>query len=202
MAAGGPTFHDMVRCLWFTLFCLCVCRLPASDIAIYARGEAYVLGATAPDLDRPDGRAFWRTFKAAVAEAAAWPGELPLINPPAWGKTLSAETQGMIQFRRSFPGGFFGHLSLCGLAPQTLYILTFNGNPELAGNALLPTPVPGLADERYYDFAFVETDANGDYDATLGVKLAPGDYAVRLYVKDTSDFKIVLYRDYFPFTVK
>jgi len=35
-----------------------------------------------------------------------------------------------------------------------------------------------------------------------GVALPPGPYDVRFYVKDTSDFKIVLYHDFFPFGVQ
>jgi hypothetical protein len=37
---------------------------------------------------------------------------------------------------------------------------------------------------------------------SLGVFLKPGGYDVRCYVKDTADFKIVLYRDFFRFEVK
>ena len=61
--------------------------------------------------------------------------------------------------------------------------------------------MPGLPNERFYDFLRVVSNAKGDFDARLGVYLLPGDYHVRIYVKDTKDFKIVLYRDYFDFTV-
>jgi hypothetical protein len=56
--------------------------------------------------------------------------------------------------------------------------------------------------QRYYDFLIVRTDSRGGYDARLGVYLKPGAYDVRCYVKDTADFKIVLYRDFFKFMVQ
>ena len=174
----------------------------AHDIAVYARGEAYVVNATAPDLHTDDDRAFWNGFKQAVRDGMNLQATLPLISPPEWGKTVSPRTRGQVDYRESFPGGFLCHLRLSGLEPDKLYILTLNGNPNLPGNALLPTPVPGLEEERYYDFAFIETDASGGFEANLGIKLPVGDYEPRIYVKDTEDFKIVLYRDYFPFTVE
>ena len=45
------------------------------------------------------------------------------------------------------------------------------------------------------------TGANGQYDATIGIRLPAGPYEVRFYVKDTADFKIILYRDFFKFQV-
>jgi hypothetical protein len=158
---------------------------------------------TAPALEEKQVASFWDDFKRSTASdsPADWVAR-QIENPPEWGKTLSEETGGSFTHRSTFPGGVVGRLSLHGLAPHHRYILTLNGNPELAGNLLLPTPVPGLEEERYYDFAFIETDADGRYEVMLGVALPPGDYQVRLYVKDTADFKIVLYHDYFPFRVE
>jgi hypothetical protein len=53
-----------------------------------------------------------------------------------------------------------------------------------------------------YDFQTITTDATGRYNATYGLVLTAGPYDVRFYVKDTADFKIVLYRDFFKFTVE
>lgn len=92
-------------------------------------------------------------------------------------------------------------MQLHDLRPNHAYILTLNGNPEKAGNTLLPTPVPGNEREKCHDFLDFETDAAGRYDGELGVFLRPGAYDARIYVKDTADFKIVLYRDFFKFTV-
>jgi hypothetical protein len=42
----------------------------------------------------------------------------------------------------------------------------------------------------------------GGYHATFGVMLPSGDYEVRFFVKDRSDYKIVLHHDFFKFTVE
>lgn len=97
--------------------------------------------------------------------------------------------------------GLVLQVSLKGLNTGYRYILTLNGNPDLPGNALLPDPVPGLPAERYYDFHTATTDEHGSYVATFGVMLPAGSYKVRFYVKDTADFKIVLFHDYFTCTV-
>lgn len=178
----------------------------AESIAVFAKNDFLALGsaaaAAAPAPTDPARAAFLKTFADSLAGGAALPAKLPVINPPEWGRTLSAATGGMIQYQRTFAGGFVCHLALHDLEPQHSYILTLNGNPEKQGNLLLPDPVPGFEAEKFYDFLFVQTDADGRYDATLGVMLTPGEYDVRLYVKDTTDFKIVLYRDFFRFTVR
>ncbi len=130
----------------------------------------------------------------------AYDADLPIVAPPEWGKTVPG-AEGDVQYQRTFAQGFAAHVALHGLSPDHVYILTLNGTPTTAGNNLLPDPVPGLPLERFYDFARIVTDDHGNYDARLGVYLLPGDYHVRIYVKDTKDFKIVLYRDYFDFTV-
>lgn len=141
-------------------------------------------------------------YGSAIARHLACDASVDLVNPPAWGKTVSSATHGRVDYHRSFADGFVFKLHLQGLLPGHLYILTLNGNAKLAGNSLLPTPVPGLADEHYYDFLFVRTDESGAYDGDLAVHLLRGDYRARFYVKDASDFKIVLYHDYFPFQVR
>ena len=127
---------------------------------------------------------------------------MPLVNPPEWGKTISEATHGTIEYQDSHYAAFTGRLTLEGLEPNKQYRLTLNGKPGLDGNELLPTPVPGLPDELFYDFMDIETDEQGRFQAKLGVMLKSGDYHVRIYVKDTDDWKIVLYRDYFRFTVR
>ncbi|HEX9783936.1 MAG TPA: hypothetical protein VGA56_14540 [Opitutaceae bacterium] len=165
----------------------------ADPIAILSRNERVVIDAEVGAK---------QTFVAGVAAARpAFEQELPLVNPPEWGKTLSPGTRGNVAFKRTFSGGFFGRLKLEGLASAHRYLLTFNGRPDLKGNDLLPSVVTGLPDERYFDFLDIESDRDGRYEAILAVSLKPGAYHVRLYVKDTDDWKIVLYRDYFEFTV-
>jgi hypothetical protein len=176
----------------------------AGQVVVFGEKDFYVLdSASVREAPREAGRlAFLEAFKADTNGKAPLENALDLINPPAWGKTVSAQTRGRIQFHPAFPGGFACRISLENLLPDHDYILTLNGNPEKAGNSLLPSPVPGNEKERYYDFLIIKTDAHGHYDAGLGVFLAAGSYDVRCYVKDTGDFKIVLYRDFFKFEVR
>lgn len=176
----------------------------AGELVVFGEKDFYVLDSASVRAAprEADRLAFYEAFKMEVKGRAPLENALDLINPPQWGKTVSAETRGRIQFHPFFPGGFAFRISLENLLPNHDYILTLNGNPEKAGNSLLPSPVPGNERERYYDFLIIKTDAHGHYDADLGVFLATGSYDVRCYVKDTGDFKIVLYRDFFKFEVR
>jgi hypothetical protein len=176
----------------------------AEEIAVFAKNEIVVgvtqaSGAIPDDADK---RAFLERFRASVRAMTPFEATLPLVNPAEWGKTISATTRGEVRYHKEFARGFVCRLSLENLLPDHRYILTLNGNPQKRGNALLPEVVPGIPDERYYDFLFIQTDARGRYDSTLGIHLQPSAYDVRIYVKDADDFKIVLYRDFFDFTVK
>jgi hypothetical protein len=179
-------------------------RLVAGQAAVFGEKDVYVLdsGAAVAGPPEPDRQAFFQGYRADLKRQTPLEKALDLISPPEWGKTVSAATRGRIRFHPSFAGGFACHVALDSLLPNHDYILTLNGNPAKAGNDLLISAVPGNPQERYYDFLIVTTDANGRYNGSLGVFLKRGNYDVRFYVKDTGDFKIVLYRDYFPFTVE
>jgi hypothetical protein len=178
--------------------------LAAQHLAVFGEYDYYDLdsGFALSGPKEPDRAAFFGAFKADVAQHAPFESTMDLVSPPAWGKTVGPAARGTIRFHPSFERGFCCRLSLENLLPGHSYILTLNGNPSRSGNGLLPSSVPGNEKEKYYDFLVVKTDAAGAYDATLGIFLKPGDYDVRCYVKDTSDFKIVLYRDFFPFKVR
>jgi len=178
--------------------------LPAQQIVVFGERDFYVLDSTAgtPRPKEADRIAFLASCRADLARNAPYEEAVDLVNPPAWGKTVSAGTHGSIRFHTSFPRGFACRLALENLLPDHDYILTLNGNPARAGNSLLLTPVPSNEQERYYDFLIARTDSRGRYGASLGVYLKPGAYDVRCYVKDTADFKIVLYRDFFKFRVE
>jgi len=176
--------------------------LSAAPIVVFGESDFYVVAKGTEGPKEADRAAFFATYKADVDRQAPLESSLEMISPPEWGKTVSASTKGWIQFHPSFRSGFACHLELENLLPEHDYILTLNGNPSKAGNNLLPSSVPGNPLEKYYDFLVVRTDARGHYDASLGIFLRPGEYDVRCYVKDTSDFKIVLYRDFFRFGVR
>lgn len=48
----------------------------------------------------------------------------------------------------------------------------------------------------------INTDNDGKYHSRIAVMLLPGNYKARFYVKDTGDWKIVLYYNYFRFSAK
>ena len=179
-------------------------RLLAQQVVVFGEKDFFVLdsGSVPNAPTQPDRAAFFEAFKADLARKAPFEGDMPLVSPPAWGKTVGPDTRGRIQFHTSFPGGFDCELTLENLLPNHDYILTLNGNPAKAGNDLLPKPVTPGSPEKYYDFLIATTDAHGGYEAKLGIFLKPGAYDVRCYVKDTADFKIVLYRDFFRFQVR
>jgi len=179
-------------------------RLPAADLVVFGEHHAYAVGPGSPPpgwMD-PAQKKFLRACAADLAKPAEFEVAYPLGDPPAWGRTVGPTTTGTLRFHPSFAQGFECRVSLSGLLPAHAYILTLNGNPALAGNDLLQSLVPGMDKERYYDFQIVTTDAAGSFDGGFGIYLRQGRYDVRCYVKDTADFKIVLYQDYFPFEVR
>ena len=175
----------------------------AEQIVVFSKGEFAVLdsGKKAPAPKDPIKAAFLATVESDLAHPSAFVSPFELSAPPDWGKTISGAS-GKIKFHENFHGGYFVRVYLEGLTPNHRYILTLNGNPKLAGNNRLVDAVPGLPAERYFDFFVSTTNAHGRYDATFAIALLPGPYDVRFYVKDTTDFKIVLYHDYFKFAVE
>lgn len=129
-------------------------------------------------------------------------GEMPLVNPPSWGRVISPATHGAIAIRKVLPGALVIGVKLEGMLPEHSYILCLNDRPDHPGNEWLPSPVPGHPEEKYFDFTQARTDASGRLDGEFTVPLHRGLYNVRFYVKDPGDFKIVLYHDYFDVTVK
>lgn len=175
----------------------------AEQTVVFAKGETMTLGkGGSPSLPKePAKRAFFTAARSDFEHPVAYASPLLLIAPPEWGKTIPG-AKGQIEFHPEFIAGFLVRVTLDGLAPVHRYILTLNGNPNLAGNDRLSDAVPGLPAERYMDFFTATTDAHGRYAATFAIALSPGPYDVRFYVKDTDDFKIALYHDYFKFSVK
>jgi hypothetical protein len=164
-----------------------------NDVRPLSSGKAPTTGAQA---------AFWAAYREDRAAGTRYELELPLVSPPEWGKTIGPKTGGRVQYHRIFPRGFVCRISLHDLVPNHLYILTLNGNPLKDGNVLLPMKVPNVEREKYYDFLDFKSDEQGGFDTQVGIFLEPGRYDVRIYVKDAGDFKIVLFREFFPFVAK
>jgi len=155
-----------------------------------------------PGLKRPirPRSVFWTTSRPTSPGPRHLRVLSPLVVLPEFGREVPGgdgrDPVSRLLFRR-----FVVHVNLGGLLPDHKYILTLNGNPERQGNDMLVDPVPNNAMEKYYDFLTVTTGANGQYDATFDIRLPAGPYDVRFYVKDSADFKIVLYRNFFKFKV-
>ena len=193
----------MKKLLTLAALCAAFASLHAQSFIIYTKGDYSPVDATTPATKPTDSfrAAFLGAVQAEFAHPIKFETGMTLFAPPAWGRTVPGAS-GKLGFHDSFHGGFLVHVTLEGLVPNHRYVLTLNGNPKLAGNDRLVDAVPGLPEERYFDFLKVTTDDHGRFEGTLGVGLLPGPYDVRFYVKDPDDFKIVLYHDYFRFTVE
>ena len=172
---------------------------------IFAKGDSMVLesGTAAAEVKNPARAAFLAAFKADLASPSAFegPGELSIF--PEYGRVVPGST-GDIQWHKSFPGGLVIGVTLQGLVPGHKYILSLNGDPQRAGNGHLMDiyRVSRDSTRRYYDFSTITTDITGSYHATFGIMLPTDRYDVSFYVKETTDFSIVLYHDFFQFTVE
>jgi len=177
--------------------------LHATSIIVYAKGESAMLDAiAAPGMPADPAKAALRAaFMADMMHPAPFLDAIKLTSFPEWGRDVPG-AGGMIQFHESFAGGVVLKVALMGLLPSHDYILCLNGNPERAGNDRLVDSVPGNEAEKYFDFQTITTDAMGEYVADFAIALPKGPYDVRFYVKDTDDFKIVLYHDFFKFAVE
>ena len=146
---------------------------------------------------------FLESFKKDNTMLTPYDSEVYFDTPPiAWGKKVNDFKLGRLLTILHFPAGLLPMLWLNNLLPNHEYRLTLNGKVGLVGNELLDEPVPGNEAEKYYDFLTIKTDSKGEYHAKLGVYLKTGAYHVRFYVKDADDSLIILYHDYFKFSVK
>jgi hypothetical protein len=175
----------------------------AQEIVVFGRGNSLVLAPGIADTNAPDmaKASFLAAFKADLQKPAAFGETAELIDFPNHGRSVPGAGGGF-RYHPSFPGGLVVVTTLEGLLPNHKYMLTLNGKPERAGNTNLVQTVSNKPGEKYYDFQTVMTDATGGYRATFGVMLPAGEYEVRFFVKDRSDYKIVLYHDFFKFTVE
>jgi hypothetical protein len=175
----------------------------AQEIVVFAKGDSLALGSTNATAELNDSAkaSFLSAFKADLAHPAAFKGPFKLSDLPEYGRKVPGAV-GEIKYHASFSGGLVVGVTLTGLIPSHKYILTLNGNPQRAGNDKLMETVDHNKKEKYYDFQTITTDADGRYHATYGILLPVSRYDVRFYVKDTTDFKIVLYQDFFKFRIK
>jgi hypothetical protein len=172
---------------------------------IFGKGDSLVLnsGTAEAEVKDPAKAAFLTAFKADLAHPLAFEGPAELSIFPQYGRVVPGST-GDIQWHSSFPGGLVIGVTLQGLVPSHKYILSINGEPQRAGNSNLVDIYRVSPNNivRYYDFSTITTDVTGSYHAIFGVMLPKSQYDVSFYVKETTDFSIVLYHDFFKFTVE
>jgi hypothetical protein len=170
---------------------------------IFSKGDSIVVKSrtTADELKDPAKVAFFSIFKGDLARPLAFQGPDALSSLPNGGRVVPGAT-GNIQWHSSFQGGFVIGVTLQGLVPGREYVLTLNGDPQRVGNKNLMEQMARNHGERFYDFSVITTDMTGGYHATFGIKLPAGQYDVSFFVKDTTDFKIVLQHGFFQFTVE
>ncbi len=174
---------------------------PAS--VVFTKTNSIVPGDAAAEAEvkDPAQAAFLTAFKADLARPLAFEGPVRLTTPSGNARPIPG-AGGKIRYHRSFPGGLVIGVKLEGLAPNHVYLLTLNGDVQHAGNNNLPEQLTHGSKQRYYDFSQITTDAYGRYQATYGILLPAGPYDVYFFVKDTSDWKIVLSHPFFQFMVE
>ncbi|MFA9393018.1 MAG: hypothetical protein ACERKD_24635 [Prolixibacteraceae bacterium] len=186
----------LVICIFATI------QLCAQPIIVLDKGKLYLKGTVPVLTDQYSSEElnFIQNVIEAATKNTSTKSDKALITPPLdWGKMESDSTIGQLRHFMDFSNGFYADVKLQNLKPNHEYVLTLNGNPKLEGNELFPELVQGMDVERFYDILRITTDSAGNYSSTIAVQLKPGNYRARFYVKDTEDWKIVLYHDYFKF---
>jgi hypothetical protein len=170
---------------------------------VLAKGESVVMGDGAAEaaVTNMAQASFLATFKADLAAPLAFAAPLPLTTQSGNGGKVPGAT-GEIRYHESFPGGLVIGVTLTGLVPRHEYVLTLNGAVQHDGNSNLPDQLSRNNPQKFFDFSPAMTDTNGNYQATFGIRLPPGPYDVYFFVKDTSDWKIVLSHSFFQFMVE
>ncbi len=119
--------------------------------------------------------------------------------PESWGLPISG-SWGEVHYNKQNQRTLLIRLNLKGLLPKHEYILSLNGKPWHTSNKNFPQ---SYGEERYYDFERVTTNDRGDVEKYLTLDLSSGQYNVKFFVKDpANNWKIVLYNDFFIFTIR
>ena len=178
--------------------------IAGTAIIVFARGDSNSIvlksRTTETEVKDPAKAAFLSAFEADLAHPLEFQADDLSILPDG-GREVPGAT-GNIQWHSSFQGGLVMGVTLQGFVPGHEYVLTLNGSPQRAGNNHLIEQMSHNNGEKFYDFSKITTDMFGNYHATFGVKLPASQYDVCFYVKDTTDWKIVLQHDFFQFKVE
>ncbi|MEW6607349.1 MAG: hypothetical protein AB1414_07835 [bacterium] len=112
--------------------------------------------------------------------------------------------EGRIEYFEEQIGQFECKVSLQGLKPKGIYVLTINGKIGHPGNdKLMKEYNRNNRGEGYYDSSYIKADGNGCIQEQLKVKLPPSFYEVKFFVKDvTNNWRVILKNDNVQFTVQ
>jgi len=124
------------------------------------------------------------------------------INEPSWLSRSSKTTplpSGRIQFTNYAKGKLTGSILLEQLEPNRSYILSIERKPGQPGSDKL---LEQFKKEGRIDLQHIKTDEKGSYKGEFALELPPGDYDVRLLVRDELSWEVVLYNDFWVFTIK
>lgn len=122
---------------------------------------------------------------------------LTLSIPDGFGRQIIGSS-GSLKYCVESTRYFKGEINLQGLLPNHDYILTINGKPNEPGNNCLPKE---RSDGNYLDAGIVHTNAQGLCSMRLRIRLKSSDYEVRFFLKDKTDYVIVLHNDYLSFSI-
>jgi hypothetical protein len=128
---------------------------------------------------------------------------LVLQSPPtSWGFRINGSS-GEIKYNEVYQSIPALSLELRGLEPKHQYVLTINGKRWHVSNKVLRTKFQSYGEEGYYDFGKVTTDKKGNLNKKLSLELPPGDYNLKIFVKDPSNQWLpVLFNDFLIFKIE
>ena len=145
------------------------------------------------------GGVVWRFFTASYQCSVGTKRQVDLAPAKSeWGKPISGSS-GKVVYCDDAPPPFTGKLDFSALEPDRSYRVTLNGIPGRPGNDRLEKT---RGNERYSDFDQYQADVKGAGGGEFKWYLRPGRYEVKFFLKDTDDWKIVLYNDFFAFTIQ
>jgi len=147
----------------------------------------------------------WAAKPPPIPRGVPQKSELKLY-PPTWEKSKRKEPiqSGKLLYYDNSPGTLKGEIKLSRLRPNQLYALILQGKREHPSSRYLPQTLKGYRGEekKYFEFKRVHTDKRGYLKTNFEVNLPAGVYDVKFFVRYGGDGSLVLYNDFFLFTVR
>jgi len=119
--------------------------------------------------------------------------------PKSWGLPIK-DSSGYISYKKVYNDKKMNiKVKILGLLPLHSYVFSINGKHWHKSNNILSQR---YGNEGYFDFAQVMTDNEGNCEKYFSLNLPADNYNVKFLVKDPKSWKVVLYNDFFIFTIK